>query len=77
MFRSTVTPDGSLQLGAAAELAGYQPGQLVNVLVTRAGSLIVSFADDSDTIDLSPVKPIPKIGHSRPAIASGMAAPDR
>jgi hypothetical protein len=52
MYRTTVELDGSIRLGLAAECAGFQPGQTVDVIVTRAGSLIVAIAEAVEEIEL-------------------------
>lgn len=54
MRRAVIDDDGVLDLGDDARRAGYTPGQLVDVLVTRAGTLIISLADaDHEVIDLA------------------------
>lgn len=51
MRTEIVRADGTLQLGEHARLAGYRPGMAVRVLVTRAGSLILSL-DDAPPLDV-------------------------
>lgn len=50
MFRAVVRQDGSLQLGEEARRQGYGPGAVVDVIVTRAGSLILAL-DQSPALD--------------------------
>ena len=67
MRRAVIDPTGRLDLGEQAQRAGYRPGQLVEVLVTSAGSLIVSLAADDAAIDV-PCRPVLTV--TRTAITS-------
>lgn len=69
MHRTTIRRDGTLNLGIAAELAGYQPGQTVDVILTRSGSLILALADDSEAIELDATR-LPA-GRARAALVEG------
>lgn len=52
MHRAIVDANGRLDLGDAALRAGFKPGQLVDIIVTCLGSLIVALADDdSQAVD--------------------------
>jgi hypothetical protein len=69
MLTTFVNSDGTIRLGPEAERAGYVPGTAVRVLVTRAGSLIVS-VDDAAPLDV-PYRVLPP---ARPALASDRRA---
>lgn len=69
MRRTAIAPDGSLQLGEAARCLGFAPGAVVDVIVTRAGSLILALADDAEAIEL-PATRLPP-GRERQALADG------
>lgn len=58
MIKAHVRPDGSLPLGEAAERIGFRPGTVVEVIVTRAGSLILAIDDSPPPVDV-PFKPLP------------------
>lgn len=51
MRTEVVRADGTIQLGEHARLAGYRPGAAVQVLVTSAGSVILSL-DDTPALDV-------------------------
>lgn len=55
-FKATVSVDGHLLLGDAATQAGFAPGRVVEVIVTRSGSLILAL-DNAPALDVS-FKPI-------------------
>lgn len=57
MHRSVIQPDGSLHLGDQA-LTRYAPGTLVDVVLSSTGTLYVTPADESQTIDLPPLLPL-------------------
>lgn len=52
-YKATIRPDGSLKLGPEAYAAGFTPGTVVEVIVTRAGSLIVAIDDAPPAVDLA------------------------
>jgi hypothetical protein len=53
MHKTTVRSDGSVILGGEARLkAGFQPGAVVEVILTRAGSLIVALDDSPPPFDV-------------------------
>lgn len=58
MYSAFVRPDGTIQLGPEAKSAGYLPGTVVNILVTRAGSLILSPSDEPAMIEVTPALPV-------------------
>ena len=58
VFRTTVTGDGYPQLGDAARIAGFEPGALVDVIVTRSGSLILARDTDPRAIEAA-FRPLP------------------
>ena len=59
MFLAEIGPDGSLQLGEDARRAGYRPGTLVQVIITRAaGTLILALHDEPVMID-APARRLP------------------
>lgn len=69
MYRTVVSENGSLYLGAAARSAGFRPGLVVDVVVTSTGSLIIAVADDQGaTLDLAGLV-------VRPGLTAG--SPDR
>ncbi len=67
MRRAHIDADGRLDLGDQARRAGYQPGAVVDVLLTRAGQLIITVTDEP-VLDLD-VSRLPK-GPARRAITS-------
>lgn len=69
MYRTTVRPDGSVQLGEAARAAGYAAGQTIDVILTRSGSLILALADDSEAIEIDVTRLPP--GRARAALVEG------
>lgn len=69
MRRAHIDADGRLDLGDQARRAGYQPGAVVDVILTRAGSIILALADDHDTIDIASRR-LPA-GMARRAITGG------
>lgn len=53
-FKSTIRSDGSLILGGEARLrAGFQPGAVVEVIITSAGSLILAIDQSPPPVDVS------------------------
>lgn len=53
MHTTTVRSDGSVILGGEAHLhAGFQPGTVVQVILTRAGSLIIALDDSPPPLDV-------------------------
>lgn len=46
MKRTAVRSDGCVSLGEDAARLGFVPGALVDVIVTRAGSLILALSDE-------------------------------
>lgn len=52
-YKSVARADGSLSLGPDAWAAGFKPGTVVEVIVTRAGSLILSIDDSPPPVDLA------------------------
>lgn len=69
MRRTAIAADGSLQLGEAARCIGFAPGAVVDVIVTRSGSLILALADDAQVLDLPAVR-LPA-GQERRALVDG------
>ena len=69
-FIATVNADGQIQLGEAAHRAGFGPGRLVEVIVTKAGSLIVAIDPSPPTVDV-PFKPLPGRPARRALIGGG------
>lgn len=55
MRRTVLTPEWSAQLGHDAQHAGYVPGAVVDVILTRAGSIILALAEDITTVDVESV----------------------
>ncbi len=53
MRRTVISPEWAAQLGHDAQHAGYVPGAVVDVILTRAGSIILALADDHDAIDVA------------------------
>ena len=51
MRKSVVQPDGAIQLGEDAIRAGFRPGSLVDVILTRAGSVILALDTSPPPID--------------------------
>lgn len=72
MITTVVRPDGSIVLGDAATGAGYVPGQLVNVIMTGSGALIIALDDSPPAIDVD-FRPL--VGGAA-QLASRRAAPD-
>lgn len=66
MFRTYIRPDGTLPIGEAARCLGFAPGAVVDVIVTRAGSLILALADDAEAVELDVMKLPP--GRARQAL---------
>lgn len=65
-FKTTVTSTGWLEIGEAAQRAGFKPGQLVEVIVTRTGSLIVA-TDDTPITTTAPYRePLTRRGPALP-----------
>lgn len=64
MHVSNIRLDGTLKLGRAAEQAGFTPGTLVQVILTRAGSLILAIDHETTAIDVLPafVRPLALAG---------------
>jgi len=58
MRRAVIDTTGRLALGDQARLAGYAPGTVVDVLLTKAVQLIITPTDFADIIDLK-AKPPP------------------
>lgn len=52
-FRTTVQSQGTINLGPSAWAAGFEPGAVVEVIVTRAGSLIVAIDTSPPPMDVS------------------------
>jgi hypothetical protein len=48
-----VRSDGTIQLGEAAQRAGFRPGVLVEIILTSSGSLILALDDSPPPIDVS------------------------
>lgn len=69
MRRATIDATGRLDLGDAARCIGFAPGAVVDVIVTRAGSLILALSDDAVVIDLDPSR-LPA-GPARAALTRG------
>jgi hypothetical protein len=68
-YRTAVRSDGCIPLGDAAARLGFRPGVLVDVIVTRAGSLILAINEDVPTYDAT-WKPL--VGTAaRKALAAG------
>lgn len=67
-FKVAVDPEGRLPLGDAAHRAGFAPGQLVEIVVTSAGSLILA-RDDAPEILTVPFRPLPSRTRTAPALA--------
>jgi hypothetical protein len=57
-FRATVNLNGQLQLGEAAYHAGFTPGEVVEVILTRSGSLILAL-DTTPTAIEAPYRSLP------------------
>ncbi len=70
MFRATIRTDGTLQLGAEAEAAGYGPGVTVDVLRASSGALILRPAVEHDAIELRPIGGRLPRGRPRKALGS-------
>lgn len=47
-----ISAEWAAQLGHDAQHAGYTAGAVVDVILTRAGSIILALAEDIDSIDL-------------------------
>ena len=57
MHKAAVRADGSLLLGQQAERLGFAPGVVVEVIATRAGTLILAVDQSPPPID-APFRPI-------------------
>ncbi len=70
MRRTVISPEWAAQLGHDAQHAGFLPGAVVDVILTRAGSIILALADDHDAVDVDIRLPD---GTARAALVRGMA----
>lgn len=57
-FKAAVNSVGQLQLGEAAHRAGFTPGQVVEVILARSGSLILAL-DTAPTAIEAPYRSLP------------------
>lgn len=73
MFRTAVRSDGALVLGDDARRLGFEPGALVDVIVTRAGSLILALNDE--TAIEAPYKALPRVRRQEPTVPAIAAPP--
>lgn len=70
MRRTVLTAEMAAQLGHDAQHAGYVPGAVVDVILTRAGSIILALADDHDAVDVDIRLPS---GPARAALVRGVS----
>lgn len=68
---TAVRADGTVPLGEDAARLGFRPGALVQVIVTRAGSLILALDDEPATVE-APCRPLPR--RAREPLAIGRRA---
>lgn len=67
MLVTTITTDGTVQLGEDARRLGFEPGKLVEVIRTSGGSLILALHDEPALIEAT-AKRLPT-ATARPALS--------
>lgn len=70
MRRTVISAEWAAQLGHDAQHAGYTAGAVVDVILTRAGSIILALADPDDCIEID-ARRLPA-GPARAALTRGM-----